>query len=245
MPDFWWTIAFGAFFAIQLLLMILWPKIILPLFNKLSPLEDGELKDRLMELSEKTGFKAKTIEVIDGSKRSGHSNAYFTGFGRFRRIVLYDTLIKQMKVEEIEAVLAHEVGHYKLGHIPKRMALSFFLGLLSFAVLAGLLKSSWFYESLGLPSSLLGSFSSLVVGLSLSMGFFTYWITPLSNYLSRRHEYEADEFAKQSVNSPEPLISALRKLYVENLNHPIPHRIMASFHYSHPTLPEREKALLA
>ena len=245
MPDFWWTIAFGAFFAIQLLLMILWPKIILPLFNKLSPLEDGELKDRLMELSEKTGFKAKTIEVIDGSKRSGHSNAYFTGFGRFRRIVLYDTLIKQMKIEEIEAVLAHEVGHYKLGHIPKRMALSFFLGLLSFAVLAGLLKSSWFYESLGLPSSLLGSFSSLVVGLSLSMGFFSYWITPLSNYLSRRHEYEADEFAKQSVNSPEPLISALRKLYVENLNHPIPHRIMASFHYSHPTLPEREKALLA
>ena len=245
MPDFWWTIAFGAFFAIQLLLMILWPKIILPLFNKLSPLEDGELKDRLMELSEKTGFKAKTIEVIDGSKRSGHSNAYFTGFGRFRRIVLYDTLIKQMKVEEIEAVLAHEVGHYKLGHIPKRMALSFFLGLLSFAVLAGLLKSSWFYAGLGLPSSLLGSFSSLVVGLSLSMGFFTYWITPKSNYLSRRHEYEADEFAKQSVNSPEPLISALRKLYVENLNHPIPHRVMASFHYSHPTLPEREKALLA
>ena len=245
MHDLWWTIAFGAFFAIQLLLMILWPKLILPSFNKLSPLEDGELKDRLMELSEKTGFKAKTIEVIDGSKRSGHSNAYFTGFGRFRRIVLYDTLIKQMEVEEIEAVLAHEVGHYKLGHIPKRMALSFFLGLLSFAVLAGLLKSSWFYAGLGLPSSLLGSFSSLVVGLSLSIGFFTYWITPLSNYLSRRHEYEADEFAKQSVNSPEPLISALRKLYVENLNHPIPHRLLASFHYSHPTLPEREKALSA
>lgn len=245
MPDFWWILAFGSFFAIQLLLMILWPKVILPLFNKLSPLEEGELKDRLMGLSEKTGFKAKTIEVIDGSKRSGHSNAYFTGFGRFRRIVLYDTLIKQMEIEEIEAVLAHEVGHYKLGHIPKRMALSFVLGLLSFAVMALLLKSPWFYAGLGMPANLMGSFSSLVVGLGLSVGFFTYWITPLNNHLSRRHEYEADQFAKDSVNGPEPLVRALRKLYVENLNHPIPHRVMASFHYSHPTLPEREKALLA
>ena len=137
----WWVWVFVVFFGIQLLLMILWPKFILPLFNKLSPLEEGELRDRLMALSEKTGFKAKAIEVIDGSKRSGHSNAYFTGFGKFRRIVLYDTLIEQMEIEEIEAVLAHEVGHYKLGHIPKRLAVSFFLGLGGFFLLSYFLQS--------------------------------------------------------------------------------------------------------
>ena len=132
--------------------MILWPKFIIPLFNKLSPLEEGELKDRLMALSEKTGFKAKAIEVIDGSKRSGHSNAYFTGFGKFRRIVLYDTLIEQMKIEEIEAVLAHEVGHYKLGHIPKRLAVSFFLGLGGFFLL------SYFCKVAGLRRVCFGRF---------------------------------------------------------------------------------------
>ena len=124
-PHYWWAATFMVFFGIQLLMMVLYPKLILPLFNKLTPLEEGELKDRLMALSNKTGFKANTIEIIDGSKRSGHSNAYFTGFGKFRRIVLYDTLINQMSIEEIEAVLAHEVGHYKMGHIPKRLFMSF------------------------------------------------------------------------------------------------------------------------
>ena len=240
----WWVWVFVVFFGIQLLLMILWPKFILPLFNKLSPLEEGELKDRLMALSEKTGFKAKAIEVIDGSKRSGHSNAYFTGFGKFRRIVLYDTLIEQMKIEEIEAVLAHEVGHYKLGHIPKRLAVSFFLGLGGFFLLSYFLKSDWFYKEFALDAaSLTGSFAPALVIFSLVLGFFTYWLSPISNYFSRKHEFEADHFAKEAVGSPEPLVSALRKLYVENLSHPLPHSLMAAFHYSHPTLLEREKAL--
>jgi STE24 endopeptidase len=239
----WWVLVFVIFFGIQLLLMILWPKFIIPLFNKLSPLEEGELRDRLMALSEKTGFKAKAIEVIDGSKRSGHSNAYFTGFGKFRRIVLYDTLIEQMEIEEIEAVLAHEVGHYKLGHIPKRLAISFFLGLGGFFLLSYFLESSWFYEGFALDNSLTGSFAPVLVVFSLALGFFTYWLSPLSNHFSRKHEFEADHFAKEAVGSPEPLISALRKLYVENLSHPLPHPLMTTFHYSHPTLLERENAL--
>jgi STE24 endopeptidase len=172
-PEYWWAAAFVVFFGIQLLLMVLYPKLILPLFNKLTPLEDGELKDRLMALSDKTGFKANTIEVIDGSKRSGHSNAYFTGFGKFRRIVLYDTLIKQMSIEEIEAVLAHEVGHYKMGHIPKRLVMSFIMGLGGFGLMGYLLDSEWFYLGLGLDSSLTSSLSPLIIGLSLTLGFFT------------------------------------------------------------------------
>tara|TARA_B100000161_G_C33532417_1_gene406723 strand:+ start:162 stop:1433 length:1272 start_codon:yes stop_codon:yes gene_type:complete len=242
-PNLWWVGAFVVFFMIQLLMMVLYPKLILPLFNKLTPLEDGELKDRLMALSNKTGFKANTIEVIDGSKRSGHSNAYFTGFGRFRRIVLYDTLIKQMSIEEIEAVLAHEVGHYKMGHIPKRLVMAFVMGLGGFGLMGYLLESEWFYTGLQLDTSLVSSLSPLIIGLSLTLGFFTYWLTPISNLFSRKHEFEADDFAKKAVGGADPLISALRKLYVENLSHPLPHPLMAGFHYSHPTLLEREGAM--
>jgi len=242
-PEYWWAAAFVVFFGIQLLMMVLYPKLILPIFNKLTPLEDGELKDRLMALSDKTGFKANTIEVIDGSKRSGHSNAYFTGFGSFRRIVLYDTLIKQMSIEEIEAVLAHEVGHYKMGHIPKRLVMSFVMGLAGFGLMGYLLESAWFYTGLDLDASLVSSLSPLLIGLSLTLGFLTYWLSPVSNLFSRKHEFEADDFAKKAVGGAEPLISALRKLYVENLSHPLPHPVMASFHYSHPTLLEREEAM--
>ena len=243
LPQIWWIVVFLVFFMIQLLMMVLFPKLILPLFNKLTPLDEGELKDRLMKLSDKTGFKANSIEVIDGSKRSGHSNAYFTGFGRFRRIVLYDTLIEQMSVEEIEAVLAHEVGHYKMGHIPKRLIMSFFTGLLGFGLIGYLLQSEWFYMGIGLDASLTSSLGPLIVGLSLILGFFTYWLTPISNFFSRKHEFEADNFAKNSVGGADSLISALRKLYVKNLSHPLPHPLMAGFHYSHPTLLERENAL--
>ena len=243
-PDYWWVLASLIFFILQMLAMILWPKLILPIFNKFSPLEEGELKDRLYELSKKTGFHAKTIEVVDGSKRSRHSNAYFTGFGRFRKIVLYDTLIDQMEAEEVEAVLAHEVGHYKMGHIPKRLLVSFLLGLAFFGLLSIALSSPWLYESLGLPASLTGSLASMVVALSLSIGVFTYWISPISNFFSRKHEYEADRFASDSMGSPNPLINALRKLYVENLSYPLPHPWIATFHNSHPTIVEREASLL-
>ena len=126
MGTYWWVWAFIFFWAFQILLVVIYPMYILPIFNKLEPLESGELKDRLLKLGEMCGFESKTILVMDGSKRSGHSNAFFTGFGRFRRIVLYDTLINQMEIDEIEAVLAHEIGHYKCGHIPKRLMYSAF-----------------------------------------------------------------------------------------------------------------------
>jgi STE24 endopeptidase len=148
-----------------------------------------------------------------------------------------------METEEIESVLAHEVGHYKLGHIPKRLAISFFLGLGGFFLLSYLLKSPLFYKDIGLDEDLKMSFAPVLVVFSLALGFFTYWLSPISNYFSRKHEFEADHFAREAVGSPEPLVSALRKLYVENLSHPLPHPLMTTFHYSHPTLLEREKAL--
>ena len=149
--DMWWVWVFVVFFGIQLLLMILWPKFIY-LCSTSCPRLRRRTERSPYGSFRKTGFKAKAIEVIDGSKRSGHSNAYFTGFGKFRRIVLYDTLIEQMEIEEIEAVLAHEVGHYKLGHIPKRLAVSFFLGLGGFFLLSYFLQSLWFYEGFALDA---------------------------------------------------------------------------------------------
>jgi STE24 endopeptidase len=148
-----------------------------------------------------------------------------------------------MSIEEIEAVLAHEVGHYKMGHIPKRLVMSVVMGLAGFGLMGYLLQSDWFYSGLGLDVSLVLSLSPLIIGLSMTLGFFTYWLTPVSNLFSRKHEFEADDFAKKAVGGAEPLISALRKLYVENLSHPLPHPLMAGFHYSHPTLLEREGAM--
>ena len=137
MGSYWWLWAFAVFWLFQVIMVIVYPMFILPLFNKLEPLESGELKDRLMALGDRCGFKSKTIFVMDGSKRSGHSNAFFTGFGQFRRIVLYDTLIEQMEIEELEAVLAHEIGHYKCGHIPQRLIFQHCLLLYCFSSSAG------------------------------------------------------------------------------------------------------------
>lgn len=241
--DYWWLVAFLVFFVLQLSLMVLWPRFILPLFNKLSPLEEGELKSKLMTLAERTGFAASTIEVIDGSKRSSHSNAYFTGFGRFRRIVLYDTLVNQMKEDEIEAVLAHEIGHYKLGHIPKRLFFSFIFGLLAFWGLDYALSQETIYSGLGLGGEYFGSLAVLLVAAVLLLPYFTYWLSPLSNFFSRKHEFEADRFAADSMGGWGALVNALTKLYQENLSHPIPHSLIVFFHYSHPPYFERIRAL--
>lgn len=236
----WWIWGFGLMFGFQLLMLVLYPKVILPLFNKLTPLPEGELRTRLMDLANRTGFKASTIEVIDGSKRSGHSNAYFTGFGRFRRIVLFDTLIAQLTPEELEAVLAHEVGHYRRGHIPKMIAMAAATLLGSFAAIAWLARSDWFNPAFGFPAGELAP-SFLLFGL-LS-GAVMFWFTPLSNILSRKHEYEADAFAREAMGGAAPLVAALRKLSQKNLSNLTPHPWFSGFHYSHPTLVEREAAL--
>ena len=236
----WWLWGFALMFGFQLLMLVLYPKLILPLFNKLTPLPEGELRTRLLALGDRTGFHAKTIEVIDGSKRSGHSNAYFTGFGRFRRIVLFDTLIAQLTPEELEAVLAHEIGHYRRGHIPKMIALSAAMMFGGFGVIAWLARSPWFNLSFGFPADELAP-SFLLFGL-LS-GLVTFWFSPLMNVLSRKHEYEADAFAREAVGGPAAMVGALRKLAQKNLSNLTPHPWFSAFHYSHPTLVEREAAL--
>ncbi len=240
--QYWWLYAFALVFLFQLAMMILYPKLIVPLFNKLTPLPEGELRTRLLALADRTGFHARSIEVIDGSKRSGHSNAYFTGFGRFRRIVLYDTLIQQLSMEELEAVLGHEIGHYRCGHIPRMLALAALMMLGAFALIAWLAASTWFNPAFGFAP---GDLAPAFLLFALLSGCATFWLTPLGNLLSRKHEYEADAFARRAMGSPAPLVSALRKLAQKNLVNLTPHPLYSGFHYSHPTLVERERALHA
>lgn len=237
----WWIWGFALVFGFQILMLILYPKVILPLFNKLTPLPEGELRNRLMALGDRTGFRAKAIEVIDGSKRSGHSNAYFTGFGRFRRIVLFDTLIVQLTPEELEAVLAHEIGHYRRGHIPKMIALSAVMMLAGFWVIAWLARSAWFNTAFGFPP---GEIAPSFLLFGLLSGAVTFWFSPLANLLSRKYEYEADAFARDAMGGPVSMIGALRKLAQKNLTNLTPHRWFSGFYYSHPTLVEREAALV-
>jgi STE24 endopeptidase len=239
--DLWWLWAWGALLVFQLLMLVLAPILILPLFNKFTPLPEGQLRERLLKLSERTGFPAKTIQIMDGSKRSRHSNAFFTGFGRFRKIVLFDTLIQQLSEPELEAVLAHEIGHYKKKHIPKRLAWSAVTLLLTFYILAFLANQPWFYEAFGFPPVHVAP-AFLLFGL-LS-GLVTFWFSPLGNIWSRRHEYQADAYAAHTIKNPHPLIAALRKLSEKNLSNLTPHRLYSGFYYSHPTVLERESALL-
>jgi STE24 endopeptidase len=237
----WWIWGFALVFVFQLLMLVLYPKLIMPLFNKLTPLPEGDLRQRLLALSERTGFRASTIQVMDGSKRSGHSNAFFTGFGRFRRIVLYDTLIAQLSPEELEAVLAHEVGHYKRGHVPKMIAVSAVLMFGAFAAVAWLANQPWFNTAFGLPA---GEIAPAFLLFGLLSGLATFWFTPVGNYFSRKHEYEADAFAREAVGGALPMIGALRQLARKNLSNLTPHRWFSGFYYSHPTLVEREEALV-
>ncbi|MDR1011154.1 MAG: M48 family metallopeptidase [Opitutaceae bacterium] len=236
----WWVWGFALVFGFQLLMLVLYPKLILPLFNKLTPLPEGDLRARLLALAERTGFHATTIQVMDGSKRSGHSNAFFTGFGRFRRIVLFDTLIGQLTPAELEAVLAHEVGHYKRGHIPKMLAVASLMMLGGFALIAWLADSAWFNPAFGFAA---GDLAPALLLFTLLGGLVTFWLTPVGNYFSRKHEYEADAFARATMGGPAPLIAALRKLAQKNLTNLTPHPLFSRFYYSHPTIVERENAL--
>jgi STE24 endopeptidase len=237
----WWLWGWVLMFAFQMLMLVLYPKLILPLFNKLTPLPEDELRARLLALAERTKFHAQTIQVIDGSKRSGHSNAFFTGFGRFRRIVLFDTLIAQLTPEELEAVLAHEIGHYRLGHIPRMLAVSAALQLGGFAALAWLAHSTWFAPAFGFPPGVLAPVFLL---FGLLGGLVTFWFSPIGNSFSRRHEYQADAFARDALGAPAPMVGALRKLAQKNLSNLTPHPLFSGFYYSHPTLVEREQALI-
>lgn len=238
----WWLWAWAAMMAFQLLMSVLAPVLILPLFNKLTPLPEGPLRDRLLALAQKTKFRAASIQVMDGSRRSKHSNAFFTGFGRLRKIVLFDTLIAQLAEPELEAVLAHEIGHWRRRHIVKMLVLSAAGSLIAFAALAWLARQSWFAGAFGFPPA--AGLAPVLVLFGLLAGVVLFWFSPLTHGLTRRYEYEADAFAKDVMRDAAPLVSALRKLNEKNLSNLTPHPFYSGFYYSHPTLVERERALL-
>ncbi len=238
--EWWWLWAWAVVLGFQLLMAVLAPILILPLFNKFTPLPEGTLRERLLKLAGRTGFQTRGIQVMDGSKRSRHSNAFFTGFGRFRKIVLFDTLLGQLSEPEVEAVLAHEIGHYKRKHIPKLMLFSAVMMWAGFYLLSLLAKQSWFYEAFGFAP---GNIVAALLLFSLLSGLFTFWLSPLIHLWSRRYEYQADAFAAGAMRETTPLKGALRKLNEKNLSNLTPHPLYSGFYYSHPTLLEREEAL--
>lgn len=235
--NFWW-IAWLVFSIISIFFSMFYSDIIVPLFNKQTPLEDGELRSAIEVFANKTGFKLKNIFVIDGSKRSNKANAYFTGLGSKKRIVLYDTLIKDHTTEELVAVLAHEVGHYKKKHTIKTIIISLIETAMMLYILSWFISNPVLSESLGTPQSFHISiivFGILYSPLSMILGL-------AMNVLSRKHEYEADKFAAENY-AAKPLADALKKLSVNNLSNLRPHPVYVFFHYSHPTLLQRLSAL--
>src|SRR5208282_324134 len=184
----WWFWAWVCLAVFQLVMMVVAPVLILPLFNKFTPLPPGGLRDGLLALGERAGFPARDIQVMDGSKRSRHSNAFFTGLGRFRKIILFDTLVELLAQDELESVLAHEIGHYKKGHLPKTLALSLGGSLPAFYLAAVLAKEKWFLRGFGFAP---GEIVPALLLLALLAGVVTFWLAPLFHLLSRRHEYEA------------------------------------------------------
>ncbi|MFP8780589.1 M48 family metallopeptidase [Hydrogenophaga sp. RWCD_12] len=235
----WWLWAWGAWMAFNLLLLVLYPTLIAPLFNKFEPLPDENLKARVNALMQRCGFAAKGLFVMDGSKRSAHANAYFTGFGAAKRVVFFDTLLQQLSPPEIDAVLAHELGHYKRRHILQRTVLMFALSLVGFALLGWVSRQAWFYTGLGVQPSLDAPNDALALLLFMMVvPLFTYFLSPLLAQLSRKHEFEADAYASSHTNGAD-LASALLKLYKDNASTLTPDPVYARFYYSHPPASER------
>ena len=239
----WWLWAWGAWMAFNLLLLMIYPMFIAPLFNKFQPLEDESLKARVTALMQRCGFAAQGLYVMDGSRRSAHGNAYFTGFGSARRVVFFDTLLRQLDTTEIEAVLAHELGHFRRRHILKRVLLMFGLSLLGFALLGWLATQTWFYAGLGVTPNLGAAFGApndalALLLFALVLPVFSFFITPLWSQLSRRHEFEADAFAVEQT-SAHSLSSALLKLYEDNASTLTPDPLYVKVYYSHPSAAER------
>jgi STE24 endopeptidase len=228
----WWLYAWLAWVAFQLLMLVLFPTVIAPLFNKFQPLADEPLRARVERLLARCGFAAKGLFVMDGSRRSSHGNAYFTGFGAARRIVFFDTLLSRLQPEEIEAVLAHELGHFKLKHVVKRIAWFAAASLLLLALLGWLVGEPWFYAGLGVPGAPPRYGVALVLFI-LALPVFTFLAAPLASLYSRRHEFEADAYAAEYASAP-ALVAALVKLYEDNANTLTPDPLHSVFYDSHP-----------
>jgi len=230
MGNLWWLYVWLFWCGFNLLMLFIYPSWIAPLFNKFAPLEDAPLKARIEDLLQRCGFASSGLFVMDGSKRSNHGNAYFTGFGKTKRIVFYDTLLKRLQASEVEAVLAHELGHFKRRHIVKRIALLFALSLGFLALLGQLIDAEWFFSGLGVSTQ------NIVLALILFffvVPVFTFLITPLMSVCSRRHEFEADQYAAQHA-SADDLVKALVKLYEDNAATLTPDPLHSLFYDSHP-----------
>ncbi len=236
----WWLWAWSAWMGINLLLLMIYPTFIAPLFNKFKPLEDETLKARVTALMQRCGFAAKGLFVMDGSKRSAHANAYFTGFGAAKRVVFYDTLLSKLAPAEVDAVLAHELGHFKHKHIIQRIATMFAFSLLGFALLGWLSAQVWFYTGLGVIPNMSGAPNDALALLlfMLATPTFTFFIAPLSAQVSRKHEFQADAYAVQQT-SGQDLSTALLKLYEDNASTLTPDPVFVKFYYSHPPASER------
>lgn len=231
----WWLYVWLTWMGFSLLMMWAWPAFIAPLFNKFRPLEDESLRDRIVRLLDRNGFESNGILVMDGSARSTHGNAYFTGLGSNKRIVFFDTLLDELSHEEIEAVLAHELGHFKCRHIVKRMTLLAVLSLAGLALLGWVIDADWFYAGLGVGTA--STYMALTLFMMVAPAFMFY-LQPVFSHISRRHEFEADDFAASQAHTRN-LVSALVKLFKGNANTLTPDPLYSAFHDSHPPAPIR------
>ena len=231
MGEFWWAYVWLVLTGFSLLMFWLYPSYIAPIFNKFKPLDNLELKVKIDSLLIRTGFKSDGVFVMDGSKRSAHGNAYFTGIGKNKRIVFFDTLLEGMEDKEVEAILAHELGHFHHKHIRKHMISSFTISLLGLALLGYLINQPWFFNGLGVQT--MSNHTALIL-FTLTLPVFSFFIAPISNALSRKHEFEADSFAAKHTNADD-LISSLVKLYRDNASTLTPDRLYSAFHDSHPS----------
>jgi STE24 endopeptidase len=245
---YWWVFAWIAWMAFQLLVLVLYPTVIAPLFNRFSPLPAGAARERIERLLARCGFTASGLFVMDGSKRSGHGNAYFTGFGRAKRVVFFDTLLARLAPEEIEAVLAHELGHFRLRHVVKRVVWSAVFSLALLALLAWLARTPWFYAGLGIPGDAvplaMARPGAALALFMLALPVFTFVLAPLAAAYSRRHEFEADAFAATHASGP-ALVAALIKLYEDNAATLTPDPLHSAFYDSHPPAAIRVARLTA
>ena len=232
--SYWWLYAWAAWVGFNALILVLYPTVIAPLFNRFEPLADGDLAARIGALLARTGFSSRGVFVMDGSRRSAHGNAYFTGLGRAKRIVFFDTLLQRLKPAEIEAVLAHELGHFKRRHIAKRLVFSFLSSLVFLGLLGWLAGRSWFYQGLGVTPALDGTHNAVALVLfMLVVPVFTFVLAPIASRISRKHEFEADAFAVAHTSGGD-LASALVKLYEDNAATLTPDPVHSAFYDSHP-----------
>lgn len=241
----WWFYAWAVFSVFSIVMQVLYPTLIAPLFNKFAPLDDAALKERITKLMDRVGFTSRGLFVMDGSKRSGHGNAYFSGFGAAKRVVFFDTLLTRLQPQEVEAILAHELGHFKLKHIVKRTVMMFVMSLVFLALLGYLKNQVWFYTGLGvvpLPNSSNDAVALILFMLALPV--FTFFFAPLMSIGSRKHEYEADAFAARQANAND-LVSALVKLYEDNASTLTPDPLHSAFYDSHPNAAMRIARLVA